>query len=184
DTLRAFDLLCQSGHHPLPAKAIRETVPPRLPGCVLPDPRLQGKSQWFRHLHERRFLLSRNRLPPLPVWCHWLLAVQEVVQMEGLRIWIIVAWIALPTVMYGGYSLLRFLNREGALTAFQVSWFRAGHAHAGVLECLRALTRRRRFLLQQNFQQGTYSSTARWSAPGAYRVGSGVPYAGIIKYLL
>jgi hypothetical protein len=59
--------------------------------------------------------------------------------MEGLRVWIIVAWIALPTVMYGGYSLLRFLNREGALTAFQVSWFRAGHAHAGVLTLMALL---------------------------------------------
>jgi hypothetical protein len=53
--------------------------------------------------------------------------------MNGLRVWIILAWIALPTVMFGGYSLLRLLNRENALTPFQVSWFRAGHAHAGVL---------------------------------------------------
>jgi len=32
-----------------------------------------------------------------------------------------------------GYSLLQFLNRENAFTPFQVTWFRAGHAHAGVL---------------------------------------------------
>lgn len=43
------------------------------------------------------------------------------------------AWIALPTVMYGGYSLLQLINRGNALTPFQVNWFRAGHAHAGVL---------------------------------------------------
>jgi len=35
--------------------------------------------------------------------------------------------------MYGGFSLLQALNRENALTPFQVTWFRAGHAHAGVL---------------------------------------------------
>jgi hypothetical protein len=53
--------------------------------------------------------------------------------MNGLRVWIILAWIALPTVMYGGYSLLQLINRGDALTPAQVGWFRAGHAHAGVL---------------------------------------------------
>jgi hypothetical protein len=53
--------------------------------------------------------------------------------MNGLRIWIILSWIALPTVMFGGYSLLQLLNRSDVLTPFQVTWFRAGHAHAGVL---------------------------------------------------
>ena len=53
--------------------------------------------------------------------------------MSGLRVWIIFAWIALPTVMYGGYSLLQLINKGDALTPFQVGWFRAGHAHAGVL---------------------------------------------------
>jgi hypothetical protein len=53
--------------------------------------------------------------------------------MNGLRGWIILAWIALPTVMYGGYSLLQFIKRANTLTDFQVRWFRAGHAHAGVL---------------------------------------------------
>jgi hypothetical protein len=53
--------------------------------------------------------------------------------MNGLRVWIILSWIALPTVMFGGYSLLPLLNRGDVLTPFQVTWFRAGHAHAGVL---------------------------------------------------
>ena len=53
--------------------------------------------------------------------------------MSELRGWIIFAWIALPTVMYGGYALLRLLNKANALSPFQVAWFRAGHAHAGVL---------------------------------------------------
>jgi hypothetical protein len=53
--------------------------------------------------------------------------------MTALRVWVISAWIALPTVMYGGYSLLRILNRENHLSPLQVASFRAGHAHAGVL---------------------------------------------------
>jgi hypothetical protein len=53
--------------------------------------------------------------------------------MKSLRTWIIISWIALPTVMFGGYSLLQLLNRGDVLTPFQVSFFRAGHAHAGVL---------------------------------------------------
>lgn len=53
--------------------------------------------------------------------------------MTELRGWMIFSWIALPTVMYGGYSLLQILNKTNALTPFQITWFRAGHAHAGVL---------------------------------------------------
>ena len=52
--------------------------------------------------------------------------------MHPLRIFSIIAWIALPTVMFGGYSLLGLLTRNG-LTEFQQTYFRAGHAHAGVL---------------------------------------------------
>ena len=39
---------------------------------------------------------------------------------------------ALPTVMFGGFSLLR-LGIGRRLNDFQVTYFRAGHAHAGVL---------------------------------------------------
>ena len=53
--------------------------------------------------------------------------------MNSLRYWVIASWVALPTVMFGGYSLLRLLNRGDVLTPFQVGNFRAGHAHAGVL---------------------------------------------------
>jgi len=53
--------------------------------------------------------------------------------MTNLRVWIIVSWIALPTVMFGGASLLRLINRGNVLSPFQVNCFRAGHAHAGVL---------------------------------------------------
>jgi len=52
--------------------------------------------------------------------------------MGSLRVFSIIAWIALPTVMYGGYALLGLLTR-GGLSEFQQTYFRAGHAHAGVL---------------------------------------------------
>jgi hypothetical protein len=53
--------------------------------------------------------------------------------MSELRGWSIYAWVALPTVMYGGYALLGLLTRKNALTPFRRTWFRAGHAHAGVM---------------------------------------------------
>jgi hypothetical protein len=40
---------------------------------------------------------------------------------------------ALVTVEFGGWSLLGFLTSENRLTPFQEQFFRAGHAHAGVL---------------------------------------------------
>lgn len=40
--------------------------------------------------------------------------------------------ISIPTVMYGGYSALR-LFPTGKLNGHQLTYFRAGHAHAGVL---------------------------------------------------
>jgi hypothetical protein len=52
--------------------------------------------------------------------------------MPSLRLFSIIAWVALPTVMYGGYALLGMLTRDG-LTPFQQTYFRAGHARAGVL---------------------------------------------------
>lgn len=52
--------------------------------------------------------------------------------MHTLRLFSIIAWIAIPTVMYGGYALLGLLTR-GGLSEFQQTYFRAGHAHAGVL---------------------------------------------------
>jgi hypothetical protein len=59
--------------------------------------------------------------------------------MNGLRGWIVFAWIALPTVMYGGYSLIELIKRGDVLTPAQVGFFRAGHAHAGVLTLMSLL---------------------------------------------
>jgi hypothetical protein len=53
--------------------------------------------------------------------------------VHDLHVFAIVLWISLPTVMYGGYALLGRLAGGNQLTPFQTTYFRAGHAHAGVL---------------------------------------------------
>ena len=54
--------------------------------------------------------------------------------MDPIRLFSIISWIALPTVMFGGYSLLGLMARGNPwLTPFRATYFRAGHAHAGVL---------------------------------------------------
>jgi hypothetical protein len=50
----------------------------------------------------------------------------------AIKLFTVIALFSLPTVMYGGYSLLRLLTAR-KLSEFQVAYFRAGHAHAGVL---------------------------------------------------
>jgi hypothetical protein len=52
--------------------------------------------------------------------------------MDPIRVFAVIVLVSLPTVMFGGYSLLRLLG-QGGLSAFQATYFRAGHAHAGVL---------------------------------------------------
>jgi len=49
-----------------------------------------------------------------------------------VQVFTAIALISLPTVMFGGSSLLRLLVAR-RLNEFQVAYFRAGHAHAGVL---------------------------------------------------
>jgi hypothetical protein len=51
---------------------------------------------------------------------------------DTIKWFIVIVLVSLPTVMYGGFSLLQ-LGTRGKLTAFQTTYFRAGHAHAGVL---------------------------------------------------
>jgi hypothetical protein len=72
-----------------------------------------------------------------------------------VKIIVILTWIALPTVMYGGFSLLQFLTRsQKQLSEWQLGMFRAGHAHAGVLLLMT--------LLYESFiQQTPYSPTVR-----------------------
>jgi heme/copper-type cytochrome/quinol oxidase subunit 4 len=52
--------------------------------------------------------------------------------MDPVKLFTVIVLISLPTVMFGGYALLDLLSKE-RLTEFQRTYFRAGHAHAGVL---------------------------------------------------
>jgi len=52
---------------------------------------------------------------------------------------IAITFISLPTIAFGGYFLLSILRRQAGtekITPEQNSYFRAGHAHAGVLVTL------------------------------------------------
>lgn len=57
--------------------------------------------------------------------------------MSGAARWMIaLAFISLPTIAFGGYFLLSILKRQSGtenVTSEQRDYFRAGHAHAGVL---------------------------------------------------
>jgi hypothetical protein len=52
--------------------------------------------------------------------------------MEPTRLLPVISVLSLVAVEYGGYALLGLLT-VGGLTRFQQTFFRAGHAHAGVL---------------------------------------------------
>jgi hypothetical protein len=53
--------------------------------------------------------------------------------MEPTRLFPIIVLFSLVTVEYGGWALLGFLTGRGTLGGFREQFFRAGHAHAGVL---------------------------------------------------
>jgi hypothetical protein len=54
--------------------------------------------------------------------------------MNSIGLFSSISWLLLPTVMFGGYSLLSLLAQKKVwLTAERARFFRAGHAHAGVL---------------------------------------------------
>ena len=59
--------------------------------------------------------------------------------MDPIKLFTVIALVSLPTVMFGGYSLLR-LSAMQKLTPFQHGYFKAGHAHAGVLLVLSLVT--------------------------------------------
>ena len=58
---------------------------------------------------------------------------------DASRWMIALAFISLPTIAFGGYFLLSILKKQKGtenISAIQRDYFRAGHAHAGVLVIL------------------------------------------------
>ena len=84
--------------------------------------------------------------------------------MTATRLFAIVSLISLPAVMYGGYSLRRLLESGEGLTEFQRTYFRAGHAHAGVLLVLS-------LVYYSYLDRTTVSSGAKWLAGAVLVVG-------------
>ena len=84
--------------------------------------------------------------------------------MNPLRLFAIVSLISLPTVMFGGYSLLRLLTRADGPTPFQQTFFRAGHAHAGVLLVLS-------LVYYDYLAKTTVGDGWKWAACGVLAVG-------------
>jgi hypothetical protein len=79
--------------------------------------------------------------------------------------------------MYGGYSLLQLINRGNVLTPFQVNWFRAGHAHAGVLLLMS--------LLYYTFlDQTAYSLAAKHAACATLVVGILAQSGGFFVHMM
>ena len=56
--------------------------------------------------------------------------------MQPTRVLPAVSVVSLIGVEYGGWALLGFLTGRGQLGQFREQFFRAGHAHAGVLSVL------------------------------------------------
>ena len=53
--------------------------------------------------------------------------------MEPTTVLPVISLLSLVSVEYGGWALLGFLTGRGQLGQFREQFFRAGHAHAGVL---------------------------------------------------
>jgi len=53
--------------------------------------------------------------------------------MEPTTLLPVISLLLLVSIEYGGWSLLGFLTGRGQLGEFREQFFRAGHAHAGVL---------------------------------------------------
>jgi hypothetical protein len=77
--------------------------------------------------------------------------------MEPTTLLPVISLLLLVSVEYGGWSLLGFLTGRGQLGQFREQFFRAGHAHAGVLLVLSLVY----FLY---LDRTGYSTGAQWIA--------------------
>jgi hypothetical protein len=92
--------------------------------------------------------------------------------VEPTKVYPIVAVLSLVTVEYGGWALLSFISaRRGQLDDFQTQFFRAGHAHAGVLLVLSLVY----FLYLAN--NTDFDDSAQWVA-GAILLGGVLTQSG------
>src|SRR3712207_9209712 len=69
----------------------------------------------------------------LPQWCGYGMGKGGATAVQPTRVLPAVSVLSLIGVEYGGWALLGFLTGRGQLGEFREQFFRAGHAHAGVL---------------------------------------------------
>jgi len=84
--------------------------------------------------------------------------------MQPTRVLPAVSVLSLVSVEYGGWALLGFLNGRGQLRRFREQFFRAGHAHAGVLLILSLV-----YCLY--LDRTGYSDRVKWLAGGLLQAG-------------
>jgi hypothetical protein len=96
--------------------------------------------------------------------------------MEPTNALPIVAIIALVSVEYGGWALLTFLSGREGLADWQQSFFRAGHAHAGVLLVLSLV-----YLLY--LPRADFSDGLEWLAGGVLLAGVLAQSGGFFLHL-
>src|ERR671917_2217686 len=85
--------------------------------------------------------------------------------MQPTRILPAVSLLSLISVEYGGWALLGFLTGRGQLGQFREQFFRAGHAHAGVLLILS-------LVYYLHLDRTGYSDGVKWLAGGLLQAGS------------
>src|SRR5712691_9211981 len=88
----------------------------------------------------------------------------------------IISVLSLVTVEYGGWALLGFLTGHGSLGDFRERFFRAGHAHAGVLLVLSLVY----FLY---LERAGYSTAVQWLAGALLMAGIVTQSGGFFIHL-
>ena len=96
--------------------------------------------------------------------------------MEPTNVLPIAAIFALVTVEYGGWALLTFLTGREGLSDWQKGFFRAGHAHAGVLLVLTLV-----YLIY--LPRADFSNALEWVAGGVLLAGVLAQSGGFFLHL-
>jgi hypothetical protein len=96
--------------------------------------------------------------------------------LEPTNILPIVAVLSLVTVEYGGWALLTFITGREGLADWQKGFFRAGHAHAGVLLVLSLV-----YLLY--LPRADFSDGLEWAAGGVLIAGVLAQSGGFFVHL-
>jgi hypothetical protein len=96
--------------------------------------------------------------------------------LEPTNILPIAAVLSLVTVEYGGWALLTFISGREGLADWQKGFFRAGHAHAGVLLVLSLV-----YLLY--LPRADFSDALEWVAGGVLLAGVLAQSGGFFVHL-